>query len=97
MITCCVQVKRKDPPEATSAGDNKRARPSTPVDDELEDEGNYQHGKSNSLRRGNVYTLRSLFSSCQWLIGLVVYFCQTGTETQLSSLRTIPKWTPMGL
>ncbi|KAM8743184.1 histone-lysine N-methyltransferase SETD1B-A isoform 3-T4 [Acanthopagrus schlegelii] len=32
------KVKRKDPPEATSAGDNKRARPSTPVDDELEDE-----------------------------------------------------------
>lgn len=35
----CVQVKRKGPPEAASAGDNKRARPSTPVDDELEDEG----------------------------------------------------------
>ncbi|XP_040914387.1 histone-lysine N-methyltransferase SETD1B-A isoform X2 [Toxotes jaculatrix] len=32
------KVKRKDPPEAASAGDNKRARPSTPVDDELEDE-----------------------------------------------------------
>lgn len=32
-------MKRKGPPEAASAGDNKRARPSTPVDDELEDEG----------------------------------------------------------
>ncbi|KAM7369030.1 hypothetical protein PAMP_013329 [Pampus punctatissimus] len=32
------KVKRKDPPEATVAGENKRARPSTPVDDELEDE-----------------------------------------------------------
>ncbi|XP_068608828.1 histone-lysine N-methyltransferase SETD1B-A [Brachionichthys hirsutus] len=32
------KVKRKEPPEAASAGDNKRARPSTPVDDELEDE-----------------------------------------------------------
>ena len=39
MLACCVQVKRKDPPEAAAAGDNKRARPSTPVDDELEDEG----------------------------------------------------------
>lgn len=38
MVVCCVQVKRK--PEAAAAGDNKRARPSTPVDDELEDEGN---------------------------------------------------------
>ncbi|XP_019937451.2 histone-lysine N-methyltransferase SETD1B-A isoform X1 [Paralichthys olivaceus] len=32
------KVKRKDPPEAATAGDSKRARPSTPVDDELEDE-----------------------------------------------------------
>ncbi|XP_029299948.1 histone-lysine N-methyltransferase SETD1B-A isoform X5 [Cottoperca gobio] len=32
------KVKRKDPPEAATAVDNKRARPSTPVDDELEDE-----------------------------------------------------------
>lgn len=32
-------MKRKGPPEAASAGENKRARPSTPVDDELEDEG----------------------------------------------------------
>lgn len=32
-------MKRKDPPEAASAGENKRARPSIPVDDELEDEG----------------------------------------------------------
>ncbi|XP_067339263.1 histone-lysine N-methyltransferase SETD1B-A isoform X3 [Channa argus] len=32
------KVKRKDPPEVAGAGDNKRARPSTPVDDELEDE-----------------------------------------------------------
>lgn len=36
-------MKRKDPPEAASAGDNKRARPSTPVDDELEDEGRKAH------------------------------------------------------
>ncbi|XP_074546036.1 histone-lysine N-methyltransferase SETD1B-A isoform X2 [Halichoeres trimaculatus] len=32
------KVKRKDPPETAAAGDNKRPRPSTPVDDELEDE-----------------------------------------------------------
>ncbi|XP_058473303.1 histone-lysine N-methyltransferase SETD1B-A isoform X2 [Solea solea] len=32
------KVKRKDPPEAAAASDSKRARPSTPVDDELEDE-----------------------------------------------------------
>ncbi|XP_056289363.1 histone-lysine N-methyltransferase SETD1B-A isoform X2 [Pseudoliparis swirei] len=32
------KVKRKEPPEAAAAGDNKRARPSTPADDELEDE-----------------------------------------------------------
>nr|XP_020441413.1 histone-lysine N-methyltransferase SETD1B isoform X2 [Monopterus albus]XP_020441414.1 histone-lysine N-methyltransferase SETD1B isoform X2 [Monopterus albus]XP_020441415.1 histone-lysine N-methyltransferase SETD1B isoform X2 [Monopterus albus]XP_020441416.1 histone-lysine N-methyltransferase SETD1B isoform X2 [Monopterus albus] len=32
------KVKRKDPPEAAAASDNKRARPSTPVDDELEEE-----------------------------------------------------------
>uniref|UniRef100_A0A674CC50 SET domain containing 1B, histone lysine methyltransferase a n=1 Tax=Salmo trutta TaxID=8032 RepID=A0A674CC50_SALTR len=31
------KVKRKDPPDAASTGDTKRARPSTPVDDELED------------------------------------------------------------
>lgn len=41
MVYCYVQVKRKDPPEAATAGDNKRARPSTPVDDELEDEGKH--------------------------------------------------------
>lgn len=35
-------MKRKGPPEAASAGENKRARPSTPVDDELEDEGKRQ-------------------------------------------------------
>uniref|UniRef100_A0A8C1KGN3 SET domain containing 1B, histone lysine methyltransferase a n=1 Tax=Cyprinus carpio TaxID=7962 RepID=A0A8C1KGN3_CYPCA len=33
------KVKRKQPPEPTSTNDNKRVRPSTPVDDELEDEG----------------------------------------------------------
>ncbi|XP_058645017.1 histone-lysine N-methyltransferase SETD1B-A isoform X3 [Onychostoma macrolepis] len=32
------KVKRKQPPEPTSTNDNKRVRPSTPVDDELEDE-----------------------------------------------------------
>uniref|UniRef100_A0A3Q2DJ40 SET domain containing 1B, histone lysine methyltransferase a n=1 Tax=Cyprinodon variegatus TaxID=28743 RepID=A0A3Q2DJ40_CYPVA len=32
------QVKRKDPPDATAGGENKRARPATPADDELEDE-----------------------------------------------------------
>ncbi|XP_056593162.1 histone-lysine N-methyltransferase SETD1B-A isoform X4 [Triplophysa dalaica] len=32
------KVKRKQPPEPTSTSDNKRVRPSTPVDDELEDE-----------------------------------------------------------
>ena len=34
-----VQVKRKEPPDQASTGDPKRIRPSTPVDDELEDEG----------------------------------------------------------
>uniref|UniRef100_A0AAY5F3K3 [Histone H3]-lysine(4) N-trimethyltransferase n=1 Tax=Electrophorus electricus TaxID=8005 RepID=A0AAY5F3K3_ELEEL len=33
------KVKRKEPPDPTSTADNKRARPSTPGDDELEDEG----------------------------------------------------------
>ncbi|XP_053703845.1 histone-lysine N-methyltransferase SETD1B-A isoform X1 [Synchiropus splendidus] len=32
------KVKRKGPPEAATPGESKRARPSTPVDDELEDE-----------------------------------------------------------
>ncbi|KAK2870862.1 hypothetical protein QQF64_001938 [Cirrhinus molitorella] len=32
------KVKRKQPSEPASTNDNKRARPSTPVDDELEDE-----------------------------------------------------------
>jgi len=36
-IVSFVQVKRKEPPEAASAGDQKRIRPSTSVDDE--DEG----------------------------------------------------------
>lgn len=58
MIACCVQVKRKDPPEAAAAGDNKRARPSTPVDDELEDEGN----PLLSIQQTS-YTCYSLFSS----------------------------------
>lgn len=49
MMECCVQVKRKGPPEAASAGDNKRARPSTPVDDELEDEGKAQPGRSANV------------------------------------------------
>lgn len=44
MAACCVQVKRKDPPDAAAAGDSKRARPSTPVDDELEDEGDSLSG-----------------------------------------------------
>ncbi|MEQ2193408.1 hypothetical protein XENOCAPTIV_023843 [Xenoophorus captivus] len=33
------KVKRKDPPDTAVGGDNKRARPATPADDELEDEG----------------------------------------------------------
>lgn len=37
LIVPFVQVKRKEPPEAASAGDQKRIRPSTSVDDE--DEG----------------------------------------------------------
>lgn len=37
LILSFVQVKRKEPPEAASAGDQKRIRPSTSVDDE--DEG----------------------------------------------------------
>ncbi|XP_012704832.2 histone-lysine N-methyltransferase SETD1B-A isoform X1 [Fundulus heteroclitus] len=32
------KVKRKDPPDTAVGGDNKRARPATPADDELEDE-----------------------------------------------------------
>ncbi|KAG5840679.1 hypothetical protein ANANG_G00191270 [Anguilla anguilla] len=32
------KVKRKEPPDQASTGDPKRIRPSTPVDDELEDE-----------------------------------------------------------
>ncbi|XP_039627834.1 histone-lysine N-methyltransferase SETD1B-like [Polypterus senegalus] len=32
------KVKRKEPPDPTTCGDIKRVRPSTPVDDELEDE-----------------------------------------------------------
>ncbi|XP_046717177.1 histone-lysine N-methyltransferase SETD1B-A [Silurus meridionalis] len=32
------KVKRKEPPDPVSTGDSKRARPSMPVDDELEDE-----------------------------------------------------------
>lgn len=48
-----VQVKRKDPPEAAVAGDNKRARPSTPVDDELEDEGNPQLSTNQTLSTCN--------------------------------------------
>ncbi|TRY85457.1 hypothetical protein DNTS_008575 [Danionella cerebrum] len=32
------KVKRKQPPEPASTSDNKRVRPSTPADDELEDE-----------------------------------------------------------
>ncbi|KAI4897908.1 hypothetical protein NFI96_023111 [Prochilodus magdalenae] len=32
------KVKRKEPPDPASTAENKRARPSTPVDDELEDE-----------------------------------------------------------
>ncbi|XP_053097531.1 histone-lysine N-methyltransferase SETD1B-A isoform X1 [Pangasianodon hypophthalmus] len=32
------KVKRKEPPDPVSTGESKRARPSTPVDDELEDE-----------------------------------------------------------
>lgn len=49
-------MKRKGPPEAASAGDNKRARPSTPVDDELEDEGENQPRRSAELE-GNCFTL----------------------------------------
>ncbi|MBN3304304.1 SE1BA methyltransferase, partial [Amia calva] len=37
------KVKRKEPPDPATAGDSKRVRPSTPVDDELEDEVSYQH------------------------------------------------------
>lgn len=37
LIVSFVQVKRKEPPEAATSGDQKRIRPSTSVDDE--DEG----------------------------------------------------------
>ncbi len=39
LLLICLQVKRKQPPEPTSTNDNKRVRPSTLVDDELENEG----------------------------------------------------------
>lgn len=58
MVVRCAQVKRKDPPEAAAAGDNKRARPSTPVDDELEDEG-----KPSCFSSAN-----QLAQNCQYLI-----------------------------
>ncbi|KAJ8286506.1 hypothetical protein GJAV_G00039960 [Gymnothorax javanicus] len=32
------KVKRKEPPDAASAGDSKRTRPSTPIEEDLEDE-----------------------------------------------------------
>lgn len=37
------QVKRKEPPDPASSAENKRARPSTPVDDELDDEGKTEY------------------------------------------------------
>lgn len=92
-------MKRKDPPEAASTGDNKRARPSTPVDDELEDEGNPPLTvKQTKYSLVYTFTLSLFFKlfllACQPLICLLVPFCQTGIETQLSSRQTIPKWTP---
>jgi len=47
-ILSFVQVKRKEPPEAASAGDQKRIRPSTSVDDE--DEGLHNTFVSNPSR-----------------------------------------------
>ncbi|XP_016302685.1 histone-lysine N-methyltransferase SETD1B-A-like isoform X5 [Sinocyclocheilus anshuiensis] len=44
------KVKRKQPPEPTSTNDNKRVRPSTPVDDELEDEGRLSESERTDLR-----------------------------------------------
>lgn len=85
MTECCVQVKRKGPPEAASAGDNKRARPSTPVDDELEDEGKPQPGRSANVDVHVHSAPRSLiFRSFRF---------QTAIETQPSSPQTVPKWT----
>ncbi|XP_056322188.1 histone-lysine N-methyltransferase SETD1B-A isoform X2 [Danio aesculapii] len=44
------KVKRKQPPEPTSTSDNKRVRPSTPVDDELEDEESERTGRTDGSR-----------------------------------------------
>ncbi|XP_073770225.1 histone-lysine N-methyltransferase SETD1B-A isoform X8 [Danio rerio] len=44
------KVKRKQPPEPTSTSDNKRVRPSTPVDDELEDEESERMGRTDGSR-----------------------------------------------
>lgn len=87
IVELCVQVKRKGPPEAASAGDNKRARPSTPVDDELEDEGKNQPYRSAKLE-GNRFTLFYDLLFC-----FVLFFCQTAIETQPSSPQMVPKWT----
>lgn len=81
---CCTQVKRKDPPEAAVPGDSKRARPSTPVDDELEDEGEPLLGM---FCRQNITRIH-LF---QMLIHLLGYTGQTEIETLLSSPRVILK------
>lgn len=85
MTGCCVQVKRKGPPEAASAGDNKRARPSTPVDDELEDEGAFQRGRPANVDVHVHFVPRSFI--------LRSFRFQTAIETQPSSPQTVPKWT----
>jgi len=86
-VACCVQVKRKEPPEAAAAGDNKRARPSTPADDELEDEGNALAGFLFFLLLGD-------FQSLIFVCWLIFFLTQTGIETRRSSRWTTPKWTP---
>ncbi|KAI1900748.1 hypothetical protein AGOR_G00053080 [Albula goreensis] len=58
------KVKRKEPPDQASTGDPKRIRPSTPVDDELEDEESERDRDMGDLtsdmskKDGDVSTLR---------------------------------------
>nr|XP_015221757.1 PREDICTED: histone-lysine N-methyltransferase SETD1B isoform X2 [Lepisosteus oculatus] len=48
------KVKRKEPPDPASSGDPKRVRPSTPVDDELEDEESEDLPSDVSKKDGDV-------------------------------------------
>ncbi|XP_064164008.1 histone-lysine N-methyltransferase SETD1B-A isoform X2 [Anguilla rostrata] len=45
------KVKRKEPPDPASAGDSKRARPSTPAEEDLEDEASRKDDEGGAFRR----------------------------------------------